>query len=148
MQTIMDINEIMKRLPHRYPFLLVDKVLEIKDKESIKALKNVTINEPFFRGHFPGHPIMPGVLIVEGMAQAGGILLSNLVDNIEDYVIYFMSIDNIKFRKPVLPGDTIIYEINITKQKGLLAKISGKAIVNSEVATEAEMMASFQKRKS
>ena len=146
MKGIMDIIEIMNHLPHRYPFLLVDRVLEMEEGKYIKALKNVTINEPFFQGHFPGHPIMPGVLIVEGMAQASGVLLASLVDNIEDYVIYFMSVDKVKWRKPVIPGDTLIYEIEVEKVKGLIAKTKGRAFVDGELVAEAEMMATFRKK--
>ena len=107
MQTY-DIREIMTYLPHRYPFLLIDRILDLDPGKSVLALKNVSMNEPFFQGHFPGHPVMPGVLIVEAMAQVGGFLLMGTVDNPDQKVVYFMSLDNVKFRRPVVPGDQIM----------------------------------------
>src|SRR5207247_2177717 len=116
----MDIGRIMDWLPHRYPFLLVDRIVEIEGNQRIVGIKNVTINEPFFQGHFPGHPIMPGMLIIEAMAQVGGMLLmSHFVDqDITDKVVYFMSLDNVKFRRPVLPGDQIRFELKMRQFSG------------------------------
>jgi UDP-3-O-[3-hydroxymyristoyl] N-acetylglucosamine deacetylase/3-hydroxyacyl-[acyl-carrier-protein] dehydratase len=136
----MDINDIMKLLPHRYPILLVDRVLDYAEG-TITGVKNVTINEPFFQGHFPGHPIMPGVLIVEGMAQCAGCLMMRNCDNPSDYVMYFMGLNNVKFRKPVLPGDTLIYKINVLSFNGRIAKIRGEAFVEDKKVCEAEMTA-------
>lgn len=142
---MIDIVEIMDILPHRYPFLLVDRILEIDLGKRIVGLKNVTINEPFFQGHFPGHPIMPGVLLIEAMAQVGGVLAmksaaANKVD-IKSKVIYFMTIDKVKFRKPVVPGDQVRFEMEITKQRGNVTGLSGKVLVDGVVVTEAELMA-------
>jgi len=143
---VFDIQAIEKILPHRYPFLLVDRILEFKLDEKIIAIKNVTRNEPFFNGHFPGHPIMPGVLIVEAMAQAGGILLLNGLENVDESLVYFMSIDNCKFRKPVTPGDQLIIEVELVSRKRSICAIKGKATVDGQVVCEADMMASVQKR--
>ncbi|MDD3579275.1 MAG: 3-hydroxyacyl-ACP dehydratase FabZ, partial [Candidatus Cloacimonetes bacterium] len=145
-EAVFDINAIMRIIPHRYPFLLVDKILEFVPGESIVGMKNVTINEPFFQGHFPGHPIMPGVLIIEGMAQAGGIMLLNQLDNPQDYVAYFASIDNVKFRKPVMPGDTLRYELTVISLKRSLAKMHGDTYVNGEKVAEGDFMAMITKR--
>jgi beta-hydroxyacyl-ACP dehydratase FabZ len=140
MANTMDVHEIMKVLPHRYPFLLVDRILDFTE-DTITGIKNVTINEPFFQGHFPGHPIMPGVLIVEGMAQCAGCLMLRDVDNPEDYVMYFMGLDNVKFRKPVLPGDTLVYKMKSISFSGSRAKIRGEAFVEDKKVCEAEMTA-------
>jgi beta-hydroxyacyl-ACP dehydratase FabZ len=142
---MIDIVEIMSILPHRYPFLLVDRILEIEPGKRIVGVKNVTINEPFFQGHFPGHPIMPGVLLIEAMAQVGGVLAmksaaANKVD-ISSKVIYFMTIDKVKFRKPVVPGDQVRFEMEITKQRGNVTGLLGKALVDGAIVTEAELMA-------
>ena len=137
----MDVSKIMELLPHRYPFLLVDRILEIQGTQKIVGLKNVTINEPFFQGHFPGHPIMPGVLIVEAMAQTGGLLLMEQVKERENKVVYFMSLDAVKFRKPVVPGDQLRMEVEMLQFRGKIAKMKGVALVDGQVATEAEMMA-------
>ena len=141
---IYDIKEIMNFLPHRYPFIMIDRILEIVPDEKITALKNVTINEPFFQGHFPGTPIMPGVLIVEAMAQAGGIL-AYLTGSVEqrNRLIYFMGMDRVRFRKPVVPGDQIIFEAKIIKFRSKAAKMSGTASVDNQLVAEAELMASF-----
>lgn len=138
-----DINEIIKTLPHRYPFLLVDRILEFEKNKRIVGLKNVTINEPFFQGHFPGHPIMPGVLILEALAQTGGVLALKSVSEIDvqNKVIYFMSIDKAKFRKPVVPGDQLRFELEIMKQRGNITSLKAEAKVDGAVVTEAEMMA-------
>jgi 3-hydroxyacyl-[acyl-carrier-protein] dehydratase len=142
-----DIVEIMKVLPHRYPFLLVDKVTEITETGG-KGYKNVTMNEQFFQGHFPGRPIMPGVLQIEGMAQCAGFIALKLLakndpnfDTTKQKLIYFMMIDKVKFRRPVLPGDKLDYEITVIKLGGKIAKFSGVTKVNGEKAAEAEMTA-------
>ncbi len=138
----MGIEEIMKILPHRYPFLLVDRIVEMDRRQKrIVGIKNVTINEPFFQGHFPGHPIMPGVLIVEAMAQVGGVLLMGTVPDPESKVVYFMSLDNVKFRKPVKPGDQVRIEVDIVQIRDTLCKIKGVAKVDGTVVAEAEMAA-------
>lgn len=138
-----DINEIIKTLPHRYPFLLVDRILEFEKNKRIVGIKNVTINEPFFQGHFPGHPIMPGVLILEALAQTGGVLALKSVSDmdVQNKVIYFMSIDKAKFRKPVVPGDQLRFELEIIKQRGNITSLKAEAKVDGAVVTEAEMMA-------
>jgi UDP-3-O-[3-hydroxymyristoyl] N-acetylglucosamine deacetylase/3-hydroxyacyl-[acyl-carrier-protein] dehydratase len=138
---VFDINAIQKILPHRYPFLLVDKIIDFKPGESITGIKNVTINEPFFQGHFPNHPVMPGVLIIEAMAQTGGIMLLNQMDDPENYVAYFASIDNVKFRKPVLPGDTLRFELKCTSLKSMLTKMHGEAYVGKDKVCEGDFMA-------
>ena len=136
-----DVTRIMEFLPHRYPFLLVDRILEIEPGVRIVGLKNVTINEPFFQGHFPGHPIMPGVLIVEAMAQAGGMLLMDHFDDPGSKVIYFAAIDGVRFRKPVLPGDQLRLEIDVVQFRGRLCRIRGEAFVDGRKVCEAEMTA-------
>jgi UDP-3-O-[3-hydroxymyristoyl] N-acetylglucosamine deacetylase/3-hydroxyacyl-[acyl-carrier-protein] dehydratase len=140
---VIDIGRILDVLPHRYPFLLVDRILEIEGDQRIVGLKNVTINEPFFQGHFPGHPIMPGVLIIEAMAQVGGLLLLNHFEgqNIDDKVVYFMSLDDVKFRRPVVPGDQIRFELEMIQFRGRTCKMKGVAYVDGQVVAEATMMA-------
>lgn len=139
-----DILKIMNLLPHRYPFLLVDRILEIIPGEKIIALKNVTINEPFFQGHFPKSPIMPGVLIIEAMAQAGGVLaFDSLPKEKQGALVYFMGMDKVKFRKPVTPGDQLIFEISILKQRLNAIKMEGFAKVNESLVAEAQFMATF-----
>ena len=139
-----NIQEIMDFLPHRYPFIMIDRILEIVPDEKITALKNVTINEPFFQGHFPGTPIMPGVLIVEAMAQAGGVLAStSLPQEKQGALIYFMGIDKVKFRKPVVPGDQLVIEVQILKQRLKAIKMSAIATVDKKIVAEAELMATF-----
>lgn len=140
----LDIKEIVKLLPHRYPFLLVDRILNGEKGKSLVGLKNVTMNEPFFQGHFPSDPIMPGVLILEGMAQAGGILAYySLPEMIGKKLIYFAGIDKVRFRRPVVPGDQLIFEMEVIKHKGKIWKMAGRAMVDNEVAAEAEFMAAF-----
>ena len=136
-------DDIIKALPHRYPFLLVDRILEHDIGKRIVGLKNVTINEPFFQGHFPGHPIMPGVLIIEAMAQVGGMLLMSHFEgqNVEDKVVYFMSLDNVKFRRPVVPGDQIRFELEMLQFRGKTCRMKGVGYVDGQVVAEAEMMA-------
>jgi len=143
MEIAADIQRIMDYLPHRYPFLLVDRVLEIVPGEKIVALKNVTMNEPFFQGHFPGVPIMPGVLIVEAMAQAGGALFSSQLEEKHNNLFYFMGMDKVKFRKPVVPGDQIILEVKIIRQRSKAVKMAGTATVDQKVVAEAEIMATI-----
>ena len=144
---MMDILEIQKMLPHRYPFLLIDRVLEIKEGESITAIKNVSINEHYFQGHFPGQPVMPGVLQVEAMAQAGGIMaMSAMGGDAADKVMYFMSIDKVKFRKPVVPGDQLIIKVVMTKLKGKIATLHGDCFVGEKKVCEADMMAMITER--
>ncbi|TCK06438.1 3-hydroxyacyl-ACP dehydratase FabZ [Phorcysia thermohydrogeniphila] len=138
----MNIMEIMKLIPHRYPFLLVDKIVEFVPKERIVGIKNVTINEPFFQGHFPGHPIMPGALLLEAMAQVGCVLMFKSFDlTPEEYVVYFMGIDKARFRKPVRPGDTVKFVLEPKVIKKKLSKLDGKAYVDEELVCEAELMA-------
>jgi beta-hydroxyacyl-ACP dehydratase FabZ len=138
---MMDVRQILEMLPHRYPFLLVDRILEVEGTRKIVGLKNVSINEPFFQGHFPGHPIMPGVLIVEAMAQTGGMLLMDQVQDRDKKVVYFMALDNVKFRKPVVPGDQLRMEVEMLQFRGKVARMKGTALVDGQVTTEAEMMA-------
>ena len=142
--SVYPIQKIMAYLPHRYPFLLVDRVLEIVPREHIVALKNVTINEPFFQGHFPGNPIMPGVLIVEALAQAGGILAyESLPPERRGQEVYFMGFNNVKFRKPVVPGDQLIFRVNFLRQRGNAFKMAGRAEVSEALVAEAECLASI-----
>jgi len=142
----MNAVEVMKRLPHRYPFLLVDGIESFEENKTIVGIKNVTINEPFFQGHFPGHPIMPGVLIVEAMAQVGGVFAS-LNDGIgDDKVTYFTGIDNVKFRKPVVPGDVLRLELELMKCRRGIYQFSGKAYVGETLVTQAELKATFVDR--
>ncbi len=140
------IEDIMRVLPHRYPFLLVDRILEIEENKRIVGLKNVTINEPFFQGHFPGHPIMPGVLIIEAMAQVGGMLLMGSVGDAESKVVYFMSLDNVKFRRPVKPGDQIRFELDVVQMRGSVCKMHGVGKVDGEIVVEADMAAMVRDR--
>tara|TARA_B100000586_G_C20012987_1_gene385549 strand:+ start:384 stop:842 length:459 start_codon:yes stop_codon:yes gene_type:complete len=138
-----EISEIMEYLPHRYPFLLIDRILECESGERIVGLKNVTINEPFFQGHFPGHPIMPGVLILEAMAQVGGLLLIDTVDNPQEKLVYFMSADKVKWRKPVVPGDQLVFEVHLLQSRPNVCKMKGVGRVDGEVVAEATLMASI-----
>lgn len=137
---VMDIIEIQKFLPHRYPFLLLDRVVEMERLKRIVAIKNVTINEAFFQGHFPGQPVMPGVLILEAMAQAGGLLLLQEIPDRDSKLLYLASMNNVKFRRPIVPGDTLRVEINILTWRGDLCKIEGKAYVEDKLSTEATLM--------
>ncbi len=135
------IEEILQHIPHRYPFLLVDRILEFEPGRRIVGLKNVTINEPFFTGHFPDHPIMPGVLIVEAMAQVGGLLLMNEFEDPQDKVVYFMSLDGVKFRRPVVPGDQLVFELEMVQFRGRVCKMRGIGRVDGRPVAEATMMA-------
>ena len=143
MDEMMDVRKVMEMLPHRYPFLLVDRILELVPGEKIKCLKNVTINEPFFEGHFPGAPIMPGVLIVEAMAQSGGCLFLLSRPQDEDVIFYFMGMDKVKFRKPVVPGDQLIFEVEILKMRAKAIKMAAKASVDNKVVAEGEFLATI-----
>ncbi|ABL64598.1 bifunctional UDP-3-O-[3-hydroxymyristoyl] N-acetylglucosamine deacetylase/3-hydroxyacyl-ACP dehydratase [Chlorobium phaeobacteroides] len=138
---IFDINAIQNILPHRYPFLLIDKIVEFKLDEKIVSIKNVTMNEPFFQGHFPGNPVMPGVLIIEAMAQTGGIMMLNGTENIQEMLVYFMGIDKARFRKPVLPGDTLVIEAVMTNKRRSVCQFDAKAYVRGELVCEASLMA-------
>jgi beta-hydroxyacyl-(acyl-carrier-protein) dehydratase fabZ len=144
---MIDINEILSILPHRFPFLLIDRVEELSIGESIKAYKNVTYNEQIFQGHFPGHPIYPGVMIIEGLAQAGGVLAFKSMEkdgiDLSDKVVYFMSIDNAKFRSPVRPGDKLEYRISVIKHRGRIWVLKGEAYINdgATLAAQAELQA-------
>ena len=135
-----DILEIMDLLPHRYPILLVDRVLDYERGQWIRGLKNVTIGEQIFQGHFPKRPVFPGVLIVEAMAQTGGCLVMQDFEDVSKKVIYFMSIDNVKFRKPVVPGDQLVMEVKILSNKGKICKLRGEAFVAGQKVAEAEFM--------
>jgi len=141
---MMDIKEIQNILPHRYPFLLIDRIVELEPGTRAVGIKNVTINEPFFAGHFPGNPIMPGVLIIEAMAQVAGILAFR--SGVQGDTVYFMSIEKAKFRKPVLPGDQLRLVINTTQQRGNVWRFSGNALVDEKLAAEAEFTAMVLKR--
>jgi beta-hydroxyacyl-ACP dehydratase FabZ len=142
METVYDIQKIMGFLPHRYPFILVDRIIEIVPGERIVGLKNVTMNEPFFQGHFPGTPIMPGVLIIEAMAQAGGILVyASQPEEERKGLLYFMGIDKARFRKPVVPGDQLILDIVWNRRRGKVSKMYGKAMVEERLVAEAEVTA-------
>ncbi len=137
---LLDSIGIQKILPHRYPFLLVDSIEEMEPKKRIVGIKNVTANENFFQGHFPGKPVMPGVLIIESMAQTGGVLLLNEVPDRDSKLIYFVAIDNARFRRPVVPGDQLKLELTVDSCRGTFCKLQGRASVNGELAAEATMM--------
>jgi len=142
---MIDITEILSVLPHRYPFLLIDRILETGDG-TIRAVKNITFNEPCFTGHFPERPVFPGVLLVEAMAQAGGFLLFREIENRENKLIYFSGIDKCRFRKPVIPGDQVIFEVEVLSKRRALAKLKGKALVDGEIVCEANLMSSMADR--
>jgi len=141
-----DIRRIMEYLPHRYPMLLVDRIVEFDPGKRIVGLKNVTINEPFFGGHFPGHPIMPGVLVVEAMGQVGGLLLMDAVDDPENKVVYFMSMSDVKWRRPVTPGDQVLFELEMLNLRRRVCKMKGTGTVDGQVVAEAEMTARIVER--
>lgn len=143
---VFDVNALTRILPHRYPFLLVDKIIDFQLNEKIVGVKNVTINEQVFQGHFPGAPVYPGVMIVEGMAQTGGVLLLDGSDNTDGKLVYFMTINNVKFRKPVVPGDQLVFEITMGYRKSKICQVLGKAFVDGQLVAEAEMMASIVDR--
>ncbi len=143
---MMDVVEIQKILPHRYPFLLVDRIIEIDPGKKIVGIKNVTVNEEFFVGHFPGKPVMPGVLIIEAMAQVGGILLLREVEERDKKLVYFMGIDEARFRKPVVPGDQLRFEVEVLKKKATTCKLQGKAFVDGQLVAEAVVMSAMVDR--
>jgi len=145
---LMDVNAIEAILPHRYPFLLVDRVISMEPMKTLVAVKCVTVNEPFFAGHFPGHPVMPGVLILEALAQASALLAyRSMIEEPGDKVTYLMGIDNARFRKPVVPGDRIELHVEVVKRKGAIWKQKGRAVVDGETVAEAEFMAMLVDRK-
>ena len=137
---ILDVNEIQKILPHRYPFLFVDGIVEMERLKRVVGVKNVTINESFFQGHFPGKPIMPGVLIIEAMAQTGGLLLLQEVPDRENKLLYFVAVDGARFRRPVVPGDQLKLEITVISWRGDFCKLEGRATVDGQLAAEATLM--------
>ena len=145
---VMDVNQIMDILPHRPPFLLVDKIIELSDRHVV-GLKNVTMNEPFFQGHYPGAPVMPGVLQIEAMAQAGGVLVLNTVPDPENYLTFFMKIDNVKFKRPVYPGDTLVFKLElITPIRRGICNMRANAFVNNQLVSQGDMMAQIKRRES
>lgn len=143
---ILEVEQIMQYLPHRYPFLLVDRIVEFEENQRIVGIKNVTINEPYFQGHFPGVPIMPGVLIVESMAQVGGVLVFKSIQEREKKLVFFMAIENAKFRKPVRPGDQLRVEMVIDRVKTRIGKLNGKAYVDGQLVAQADIMFSLVDR--
>lgn len=145
-ENLHDIRWITSVLPHRYPFLLIDRVLEIEPGKRIKAYKNVTANEDFFNGHFPGHPVMPGVMIIEGMAQAAGILTLHDREGREGKLMYFTGIDKARFRRPVVPGDQLVYEIEILRLRDTYCRLRGEARVDGELAAEATIASALVDR--
>ena len=142
----MDIHAILKQLPHRYPFLLVDRVVELESNKRIRAIKNVTFNEPFFQGHFPGRPVMPGVLMLEALAQAAGLLAFDAMGQVpdENNIYYFVGIDSARFKRPVEPGDQLILDASIDRVRGGIWKFKGVARVGEDVACEAELMCTMR----
>ena len=139
----LSIDDVLKILPHRYPFLMIDRVLECDDRTKIVAIKNVSVNEPFFQGHFPGMPIMPGVLVIEGMAQVGAALLLSSIPDRRDKLIYFTGIDKCRFRKPVLPGDQIRYELTVLRLRSQVCRMWGEAFVDGKLVAEAEILSAM-----
>ncbi|MBU0918094.1 MULTISPECIES: 3-hydroxyacyl-ACP dehydratase FabZ [Aquabacterium] len=144
---MMDIHKILNKLPHRYPFLMVDRVLEVEKNVRIRALKNVTINEPFFQGHFPGRPVMPGVMMLEALAQAAALLAFETMGNAadENSVYYFVGIDGARFKRPVEPGDQLFLDVFMDRNKGGIYKFKARAMVGEELAVEAELMCTVRK---
>jgi 3-hydroxyacyl-[acyl-carrier-protein] dehydratase len=145
--TVLDIHEIIKRLPHRYPFLLVDRVIELEKGVRIKAIKNVTINEPFFPGHFPQRPVMPGVLMLEAMAQAAAVLSFESLEQLPDEktLYYFAGIDGARFKRPVEPGDQLVMDVTVLRAKGGIYKYAARSTVDGELAVEAELMCAMRR---
>ncbi len=145
MEIPMDVQAIMQHIPHRYPFLLVDRILELEPNKRVVGLKNVSMNEPFFQGHFPGTPIMPGVLILEAMAQTSGVLaIASMDKSGKNALMYFMGLDQVKFRKMVVPGDQLIMELEVLKQRKKVMKLAGTAKVDGQVVAEAQLMATIE----
>jgi len=144
--TTLEIREIIDRIPHRYPFLLVDRVIEVVPGQRVVAVKNVTINEPFFQGHFPGAPVMPGVLIIEALAQAGAVLLLSDVPDRASKLLYFTAIDEARFRRPVVPGDQLRLTTEVLKLRARICKMHGRAEVDGEVVAEADVMCAIVER--
>jgi 3-hydroxyacyl-[acyl-carrier-protein] dehydratase len=142
-QASMDIKAILELLPHRYPFVMVDRILDFVRGKSITGLKNVSMGEPCFQGHFPEEPVMPGVLILEGMAQVGAVLAYLSTESIEGKLVYFAGLDKVRFRRVVRPGDQVIFKLQLTKQKSKLTKMSGRAYVDDVLVAEAELLATF-----
>jgi UDP-3-O-[3-hydroxymyristoyl] N-acetylglucosamine deacetylase / 3-hydroxyacyl-[acyl-carrier-protein] dehydratase len=145
-EPIVDIQKILQYLPHRYPMLLVDRIVDYEEGKRIVGIKNVTINEPFFQGHYPGHPIMPGVLIIEAMAQVGGLLLMDTLEDPSEKVVYFMSLDNVKWRRPVTPGDQLVFELELLQLRRSVCKMRGEGYVDGNLVAEAELMARIMDR--
>lgn len=145
---VMEQDQIQSLLPHRYPFLLVDRIKELEPDRRIVGIKNVTVNEPFFQGHFPGRPVMPGVLIIEAMAQVGGVLAFKSVAQTGKPVVYLTGIDGAKFRKPVVPGDQLRFEVDVLKKRLPFWKMQAKAFVDNELVCEAEVTAMVTEEKS
>ena len=145
-RTYFDINEITRIMPHRYPFLLVDRIVHLVERERVVGVKNVTINEPFFQGHFPGHPIMPAVLILEAMAQVGGVLLLNTVDDPDSKLVYFMGIDKAKFRRPVIPGDQLVMDLELVRLRRRICIMNAKGYVRGQLVAEAELSSTIVDR--
>ncbi|HJP18433.1 MAG TPA: 3-hydroxyacyl-ACP dehydratase FabZ [Nitrospinota bacterium] len=143
---MIDINEIKKRIPHRYPFLLVDKIIEMEKGKRVVGIKNVSTNEPFFEGHFPKFPVMPGVLIIEGMAQTACVFASVEMEKNSESIAYFMGIDKAKFRKPVVPGDQLRFELDVIKRRGTIYRFRGNAFVEGKLVAEAEVMAMLESK--
>jgi len=142
-QASMDIKAILELLPHRYPFVMVDRILDFERGKSITGLKNVSMGEPCFQGHFPEEPVMPGVLILEGMAQVGAVLAYLSTESIEGKLVYFAGLDKVRFRRVVRPGDQVIFKLQLTKQKSKLTKMSGRAYVDDVLVAEADLLATF-----
>ncbi|MCK5295829.1 MAG: 3-hydroxyacyl-ACP dehydratase FabZ [Alphaproteobacteria bacterium] len=141
-ENMVDVNRIMEMIPHRYPFLMIDKVVDIVEDNSATGIKNVTINEPFFQGHFPKHPVMPGVLIIEAMAQTAAVLVvKTMGEDTEGKLVYFMTVDNARFRKPVVPGDTLHIHVKKDRSRGTVWKFKGEVKVNGALVTEASFSA-------
>ncbi len=142
----MTVDEIKKIIPHRYPFLFLDKIVEIEKGKRIVAIKNLTINEPFFQGHFPDYPVMPGVIMLEAMAQAGAVLLLSELDNPDDYVGFLGGIDKARFKKPARPGDTLLIEVTVDFVRKNVSKVKGKITINGELVAEAEIYSAIKRK--
>ena len=146
METILDITQIQAILPHRYPFLLVDRIIEYEPGKRVVGIKNITMNEPFFQGHFPGAPVMPGVLIIEAMAQTAGVMMLGSIPDRESKLVFFTGIDGAKFRKPVVPGDQLRMELTVLKYRGRYIRLRGEAYVDGVLVAEAEIASSLVDR--